>query len=956
MTVVEFQVSTAAFLAALKTTLKTTQFCAPTPIPVGPVMGVGPVQVVIDRIEFGDNSLRHNLKTEHSIYYDYLGTPTLMPPIDAFRVQIAQQVTVYVTTLNDLMANPDGAPHYLVPVSGTIVMDLDFYAADPPDQTCYMATWYSGFELGPLPFLPADFDPKRVPPPISVDDITQMVNRYLASIIQPRTVPFDVLGWLPVKPSKLLIVNAGVSTDGQLQRLAFRVEIGPPAVNPDVPWQNFYAGFLDDRLGGADWGLFLMGSYISSVVQELIYEGVAGALPDQLELFVSTSYSNPGGKAVIMNDILGIYHLPDPFGSLESNPHIPITVSVATPDVVAIDVNLPNIKELITSFIPEWAKIFLRFSGPVGAFLSAIIDSAISDIGTPALPPECKWTDPNNLHCTKTVNIPAIPGVASPHLTALLALDDGISLTGPLNITPYTTGTLQMTHDEFRFRPPNFSCSSAGPEVVAAFSNSPSDFDILHAEVIVDYSGTLPAYICGVVPVNDPLGVFPASAIRWDSPTATSEVVVHPPIPPPNYYDGPYPCDLLVKTTVGVRLVRIPPPPKLTKADVDRLVADMVVKLGNCEQLIDSWFRMHHGYNPQWGVDPERKEDVIHLWQVEVGGLEPGEAVSLSDSRQRELVTSSARMTGEAVRVSALVLPSTSQQELTIMHRGSPSSVGTRQLDRTVAGTAPVRSLAITQQLIIRLGTIPLPGTCLDAHLVSLKGRPCIVAVTRDGAVAYEVTPGSNSPARLAASWWKGDGTLRGALRWRNHGLLLYGEGGLELLDEEGGRVQGGETARRCDEIVAAVAGPEALYAATPDEIGIYTPGLCRVHTLQTERCRSLLMTGGKLVVADRNGISVYDMPHPYHARLNFTRQEVPVQRLVRPLDAEAGSFLAVLEDGSAKSLRLATAHNGEVQFEETARFPTVPWSADAFRLKDLLVAVGANRTSLDISRFGASS
>jgi hypothetical protein len=114
----------------------------------------------------------------------------------------------------------------------------------------------------------------------------------------------------------------------------------------------------------------------------------------------------------------------------------------------------------------------------------------------------------------------------------LLALDDGICITGSFRQAAFTTGTLSVTAGSFLLVPPSFSCAGAGPEIVAAFSNSPSSFDILHADIVVNYDGTLPTFFCGVVPLNDPLGVFPANSVTPDYPKAPLTLEVHPPIPP----------------------------------------------------------------------------------------------------------------------------------------------------------------------------------------------------------------------------------------------------------------------------------------------------------------------------------------------------------------------------------------------------------------------------------------
>ncbi len=933
LAIFEFQVSSAKFLAMEKTALQTAVLCSP------PTIAVGPVQIVIDRIEFGDNSLRHNLPADYSIYFDELGQPARLD-VPGFRTQLAQEVTVYVTALADLVLNANGPPSIIVPFQGTVVTDLQFYSGNPPDQNCYFAVSFTGVEAGPLPFLPPNFDPSRIPLPIKPDDIQLAVNTYLVPLFPPRTIPVDLLSELPFRPSKLLIVNAGVSIDQQMQRIAFRVEVGPADVNPDVPWQNFYGGYLDDRLQGSDFSLFLQGAYISSLIETLAYEAVSGALPDQLDLYITTTYSNVGGKAVFMNDVLGIYHLPEPFGSLESDPHIPIMVSMDAPMLMAVDAGVRDIKDLVDGFIPQWAKIFLRFAGPVGAFLQAMINSALSSLPSlnKYLPPQCKRTAPDNIHCTFQVVLPEISDSVGEVITRVLALDDGPAVGGQMLVTPYAGAPVEITANTFQFRPPVFSCAGAGPEIVAAFGNSPSSFNILYAEVIVRYEGTLPLYLCGVTPLNDPLGVFPANQIGWNSSQASLTITVHPPVPPPAYYASPYPCDLLVKTTGGARVMRIPPPPVLTQADADRLTAEMVVKLGNCEKLVDNWFNFHHGLNPKWGVDPMRGEGVMHLWQVDVRGLEPGATVTLVDSDRRELVRAASHA-GEAVRVSALVAPSDGN-ELSILHAAgrTPAVCG-------IAATTVRRGLAITQQVIERLGLVPLSAPCRAVCAVRLSRKPCVLAVLQDGVVAFDLSQ-PNRPSAVAR--WSRPG-IRGAVKWRG-GLLFFGEAGLETVGEDGGLVAASHDCE-AEGTHHAAAAAGFIYAASPAGIGVYTTRLCRVGEIVLEDCRSLISVAGKLVAAGRQGISIYDLSQPRHPRLERTHEGQRTRRLTRTWEAEAGSFLALLEDGASRLLRLEP--HGIL---DAAVFERAPWFAGAARAENALVSIGPGGAGLIVSRFGPSN
>jgi len=934
MAAIEFQVGVAAFLQAQKTVLQAQQLCPPAPI------SVGPVQVVIDRFEFDNGTFRHNVPVSYTIFYRQPGqtvdSSTISVP--GFQTQIAQPVTVYVAAFNDLVAHPNGLPDVIVPLPFTIVINVDFYAVN---QVCYLALSFATLEVGPLPTLPPNFDPLQIPLPITASSIATALNAALTALIPDRVFPIDPLSLLrtvDVAPDPTQIVNAGVSVDSQLQRLALHIEIGAPAENPDLPWLNFFQGIFPDRLQGAEFGLFLAGDYIASILQTRIDRAVAGLLPDQLNLFVTSTYSNATGSAVILNSILGIYHLPDPFGALELNPVIPVTFSVPAPSVLAVDLGFPDISQLAD----QLEHVIPTFLGPLGDFLQGLINSAVSGLTDPDLGPNCKRTSPSNVHCEATAALPSIAGLTPPLVTGLLALDDGISITGSLRQAAFTTGTLSVTAGSFQFVPPSFSCAGAGPEIVAAFSNSPSSFDILHADIDVSYSGTLPVFLCGVVPLNDPLGVFPASAVTPDYPKAPLTLTVHPPIPPASYYGpgGPpgitdYPCDLLVRTTAGTRFIRIPPPPFLTRTDIDRLEADLLVKLVNCEQLVESWFDRIFNYHPEWGIEAPDGEQVAHMWNVDVLGLNVGEAVALQDAAGRTLVTAIAR-DAASLRVSALLAPA-GQTELTVLREAAPTAV-------QAAASAPVRGIGVDQQLMVQIGLIQLHEPCLDLGAAPILGKPCALAILQGGLVAYDLSR-PLSPSAVATFQVPG---LRGVRKWDND-ILLFGDGGLQLRDRTG-RIVMASSCCEATAVIDAVVSGKWIFALSGHELHVYTPYLCRARSIPLEHGHSAVLVNGKLAVGAAERIHVYDIGDQFVLRQTSSLKVPHLVGVSRPFGAEAGTLLATREDGSALLLSL-----GADGLQEDAVFPQKPWFDGAVRVGPILVRRAPTDSSLEISRFGPS-
>jgi hypothetical protein len=120
MPIIELQIKASAFLTMQRNVLRNLAIC-PRPLP--PVFGV---QIVIDRIEFNNSGLRHNKPANYTTLYSEDGelVPTPYQP-SGFQTQLAQDVTVFLTTQADILAHPNGTP-LLVPLTATLVYDLNF--------------------------------------------------------------------------------------------------------------------------------------------------------------------------------------------------------------------------------------------------------------------------------------------------------------------------------------------------------------------------------------------------------------------------------------------------------------------------------------------------------------------------------------------------------------------------------------------------------------------------------------------------------------------------------------------------------------------------------------------------------------------------------------------------------------------------------------------------------------
>src|ERR1700747_2355137 len=84
MSIIEFQLSTPAFLAAQRNALRSLQICRPAPSPEG---------VLLDKIEFGNNTIRHNVDESFSVFFDSLTSDRPGEDVGGYQTQIAQDVT-----------------------------------------------------------------------------------------------------------------------------------------------------------------------------------------------------------------------------------------------------------------------------------------------------------------------------------------------------------------------------------------------------------------------------------------------------------------------------------------------------------------------------------------------------------------------------------------------------------------------------------------------------------------------------------------------------------------------------------------------------------------------------------------------------------------------------------------------------------------------------------------------
>jgi hypothetical protein len=908
--------------------LQAQPICPPAPVTIGPV------QLAIDHFEFGQGEIRHNTPATVAVY-DMVDDK--MTGVDGFQTQLAQQVIVYLTTVNDVMLHPNGSPAIILAFPFSILFDIDLYthSSSPGNPSPDAGNCYLNFQLDsvtPLlpPSIPPNFDPGNTPFPVALSDVLSKLTDIVgAQFPRPALALRQIAGLLP--GSNPVLLNAGVSVDAQNQVVDLRVEIGETAnINE---WSNFYKGFIDDRMQGADWALFVQKGYLEIVLQTLAADALDAFQPGNPQIFVTCTYSNPASTVATLTVV--VEGVDDLFGPIviDGKASVPIEASVPALDVLQADIYLPDLKELAQSIVAPFESIFRSFLGPLGSWLSGLIDSAIAQIKDPDFGPACSRYSPEKIRCQVLAPIPAFPVGASVRVTELLALDEGVSLAGSISFERYAYGPFSFRVQEFRWDVPSVSCSAADQALVSAFGNSPEGFRILWGNAYLDQQGTAPITICSARVVDDSLGAFPQNGVIVDNQSA--RIALGFPILPDAYYsNGPYPCDLLVATTAGLRLVRFQP--EVARPDLDKLRAVWDEKMVSCKQLIDPWFQLHRGYNPHWSpYPPPFDRTVFHWWEVNITGFNSGEGAALQYQGQELMHATSV---AGSVRMTALVSPG-GATEMSILPRLHDRALGTEAFTGD-------RGIAVRQQNVVSEGTISLASPCKRLLAAPVNGSNCVIAVLQDAVAAYDVS----MPLRARpAGFWRAD-HVRGVVPF-DGGLLIYGAEGALRIDRKGAVHA---VANQCALATAldVVASSGFLYAVVPDGLEVLSrSNLCRVHRKQIEQPRAILAVGSVLAIAGA-GLAIYDLRDPRQPQRELVADlDMDIRELRRESGAPGNEFTALLEDGSARSFQL-----GKEGLQETARYPELPWFAAKVVIGRAVVGIGPSGATLELSRLGASA
>ncbi len=947
MPIIELQIKTAAFLTMQRNVLRNLAICPPA------LPSVFGVQIVMDRIEIGNSALRHNKPANFTTLYSEDGEliPTPYQPKGS-QTQLAQDVTVYLTTLADIVANPNSTPT-LVPFTATLVYDLNFFpfenegdsfdhSFDGLEHDCILQAGISSVELGPLPFLPPNFSPLSTLPLDIVEQIKQFMLQQLRIFAPGGSAPVG----LNALPKQMRFINAGLSVDAHMQFIAMRVQVGGGSnMNVDRPWTSFYSGIIDNRLQENDFAFFIESSLLT---EKLKYE-VWSNLPtdDNLETFPNCVYTHSEGKAVLTIDVLIIYHLYrnrylDIDVTVEADPKVSIELTIAHPNEVTVDFDFSHLLDSDDPLV-NFVLGFVKTLGiPLQEILFTLAGNYILPELTDNVSDNCKKTSDTHIQCSKQIKTPLAPGSLQTTLSKLVTFDDGLAFAGTLNVKDLTAAVVSTAVRDFKITVPSISCGPASMALVAAFREDPTGFGVLTAKGFIQNSGTAPMRLCPpLIVLRGAGGPFPVQNMKPDGNMAPFDIAINIAAPDATYYNAPYPLDLLLKTSGGTRLLRFSPPPVITPQDFEKLAAGLLVKIGNCEVLVDEWARLHRGYNPLWSPRPGEAETAKHQWEVIVTGLRAGEKVALLDVQNREIA--SAVSSGGTMRLMTIVPPA-AEKEISIMHTGRQSAVAaiesmfTNTDEKQREGTK--KGIEVRQTLLTYKGSMPLRGKCKKLLAVGYGGRQCVAAVLQDNVMLYDFSK-QNMP--VATRSWKVYG-VRGVINWLG-GMLAYGDEGMQWCNY-GNSNRNTSTEYVCTPIKDVAVHERNLYAIMAEGIRVYSARLCQVASAKVEHAESIVAAGDKLIIGGKRGITIANREDLKHCHNHM--EELDITSLRATFVGEPGLFVAQMADGTAKAFRLS-----EDAPEVVSDFAEAPWHSKTVRLGDLIVKVATDDSIFDLYKVG---
>jgi hypothetical protein len=426
----------------------------------------------------------------------------------------------------------------------------------------------------------------------------------------------------------------------------------------------------------------------------------------------------------------------------------------------------------------------------------------------------------------------------------------------------------------------------------------------------------------------------------------------------PDFAAAPYECVINVRSSGGVRQVRIPALKPMTDAELAAWPDKVkLMQAANCPPLIAPLWDLG-SLHDSWsnGGDPPAGTPAVQVWEFGAGGLNPGDILTLT-SDSFGLQATGIASAGGLAQVSALV-PADSQSGMTLAR-----SLGSWEMTNApgflgsgAAGQG--RGLAVRKSLLVLRSNIPLRAECdFLEGIPGPAGEALLLSVSRFGLEVYD----TSVPAAPMLRQRLVVAGLKGVARWGRRSFLLWGENGYDIIPMFGAtsrlpglRKPGVCTPRGRRNRAAILGGAVAEFPAASvfaavgaNGITVYQgsdDGICKAGAYSAA-AREVAFASRLLIALRDGGIDCVDLSDPGKPSAVGVYQASDVSRLADPAVMSRRPAIGLETAGGGIVLDLSNpAH--PVQMVRTRN---APWFSGLVRIGHVFAHLDGNRASVSV-------
>lgn len=648
--------------------------------------------------------------------------------------------------------------------------------------------------------------------PLGIVPNLDTINTILRSKIGVQHVPIldvpTLLGSLGF--SGLSTAWSALAYNAQTEIVEIRLELeSVPATYELESWQAFYQGNHWSILAdGEDWAFFVDKDIMRSIVSTLFYQNLTHSSEFGLRSPVYTTWHADPEVVVAFN---GVYFNAcncfftwiDIEVSVEA--HITFRVEPGqlvldvafsfSPDTLqesCCEVSLATLFPVIAALYVD-RKTFGKEGGLiyVVGLLTWIFASPVTILGAAhaAVAAGLLPLPLHNLgaHCEQVDDKPQIvckyplpttdpAGAcdrwfpASRNLTAVRGTEAGLMLAGTLAIAKIAAADVDVESSDFTWTYPSPTCSGSKGELEAS------------ASIVVSDPGwtaerpRAPLYFCDAA-ILSPAPFSTPAFVQY-----VTESFTYCPLVTTIHIDIPRdlaprdPVDVLVRTSAGVRIVRLEG--ITSEPDLDTWNAEALRwRAAHCYNAPDPWWKTFRRFNPQWLIDPAGPgERERHVWQIQMDGLPAQSRVrvmGLDDASLAERVVNSSGAASHAV----IVAPGGETGEVGLVLDQQPAGERQQRQQRQHRTASTSSTVQIRQFQLVHVGSLQLAE---DARVVGAIriGSSRLLYIASPGVIeAFDMRdPSRPRLSDRATIPGMKDGSSYGA------GFLVWGSAGLSYI------------------------------------------------------------------------------------------------------------------------------------------------------------------------------